>query len=620
MPDLFWDTCTLAFQAARQNNFADAARLVGLAEQHLSQDGQVSELLQKRKSYLARLKQHVLHKRVPTDSLAPKAGDQPDERLFYPRPINVEQRGKLGIDKAAFTLVATGNGLPVDESALNLIAKAAETVRNEGLLLNIIFVKDSKTSTTENGQSDPAKFVTVLPLTSREDLPDILTAADAILFIGQSSATNDQNGKARFLEMLALGRPLMLKQVRNQPLLEHKINAYLIDSLGMNHLVEAIKTMMNDKKLREQLGNAAVNYYLEAISRAGSKDAFATKPLETSSTQTQNKINSVGIAKAGSMVASAPKDGNEEVRKLENRIQQLETDKNVLSEQIRSMPSIDPLCISDPGFAWPDGKLEDFGIIVFGHTRLDALGAVLESLKRQNALKYTEVWLDGYQGNNQLKLKIQKTIDLVKTYPVKHLQTQAGNYGFRKMLILGLAEMCRKYRDILILEDDCFPTHDAVAEFRKEIDLIRKNKNIFSVYGHHFKVDAEKETCARFQGWGWATTSEKLMPMLRQLIDCYSMPEENYLKFIRRTFTSKIKERIDITPPRQPSYTLEKFFAWDETLCLLAALNHQVHKPTKTQTIYNCGMGKGSTHFDDVEQFRKPPFNLITPEEVWQYF
>jgi hypothetical protein len=620
MSELFWSTTKAAFESAQKNNPTEATRLFTLAEQLLHQADLDPDLLQKRKKYLDRLKSHVLRKSALPDPVLPYTEQQPDERLFYPRPISFEERIKLGIAKEVFTIVAASNGLPVDDNTLSAIKKAAETLRNAEQPLHIIIVKNNEGLIAADKKPDQGKLVTILPLNSREALPNILATADAVLFIGQPSAINNQNGKAKFLEILAMGRPLILKQAQYQPLFEHKKNAYLIGSLEINHLVEAIKTIRNDNNLREQLGQGAVNYYLKAISLVSSKGPAAAKQLETPASTVPKEIDPSGSVKAASKVSSTPQDSNEEVRKLRSTILQLETDKNELSERLRSMPSIDPLCVSDPSFTWPDRKLEEFGIIVFGHTRLDALGAVLESLKRQDALQYTEVWLDGYQGNHPLKLKIQKTIDLVKTYPVKHIHTQAGNYGFRKMLILGLAEMCRKYRDILILEDDCFPTRDAVAEFRKELDLIRDNKNVFSVYGHHFKVEAEKETCARFQGWGWATTSEKLMPMLRQLIDCYSMTEENYLKFIRRTFTANIKERIDITPPRQPSYTLEKFFAWDETLCLLTALNHQVHKPTKKQTIYNCGMGKGSTHFDDTPMFRKPPFNLITPEEVWQHF
>ncbi|QYZ67192.1 MAG: hypothetical protein OI74_06455 [Gammaproteobacteria bacterium (ex Lamellibrachia satsuma)] len=330
-----------------------------------------------------------------------------------------------------------------------------------------------------------------------------------------------------------------------------------------------------------------------------------------------NQNDATALTAPSLMGAAHDKNVNQ---KLKYEIQKLELERNELKNRILSMPSIDPLCVADPTFTFPKREKQEFGIIIFGHTRLDALGAILESLSRQDALKYTEVWLDGAQGNGRLMNKIESTIALVKKYPVKRLHTQSGNFGFRKMLILGLVEMCYKYRDILILEDDCFPTRNAIAEFREELDLIRDNDEIFSVYGHHFIMESEKETCARFQGWGWATTSEKLMPMLRQLIDCYSMTEERYLEFVNLVFTKDIRDKIEVTPPRQPSYTLEKFFAWDETLCLLAALNDQVHRPTKKRTIYNCGMGDGSTHFPDEEKWRKPPFNLITPEEVWQHF
>ncbi len=279
------------------------------------------------------------------------------------------------------------------------------------------------------------------------------------------------------------------------------------------------------------------------------------------------------------------------------------------------------LQIIDPFFtAQTDSNKEEFGIIVYGHTRINTLKSVLESLSKQDALKYTEVWLDGDQGNSELRQKINKTIEIVKLYPVKRLSVQRGNFGFRKMIIIGLLEMCSKYRDILILEDDCFPARDAVSVFREELDVIRNDPKIFSVYGHHFLVESEKDTCTRFQGWGWATTADKLEPILRQLIHCYSMSEETYMEFVKTAFTDEIKRRIDVTAPRQPSHTIMNFFAWDETICLLCALNGLVHRPTKRRVIYNCGMGNTSTHFKNIAMFRKPPFNLILEDEVWEYF
>lgn len=263
---------------------------------------------------------------------------------------------------------------------------------------------------------------------------------------------------------------------------------------------------------------------------------------------------------------------------------------------------------------------DNFGVVLFGHTRLDTLKLILDSLSKQGALKYTEVFLDGHQGNHSNKLKVGKTYDLVKKYPVKEIHSQAGAFGFRKMLLLGLIQMSDRYKDILVLEDDCFPTRDAVSIFRKELDNIREDKGIFSVYGHPFLVEGETDICARFQGWGWATTSEKLIPVLHQLIECYSMTEKKYLEFVSQVFTNQVRERIEITPLRLPSHTFTKFFAWDETLCLLTALNNQVHKKTPIRTIYNCGMGNDSTHFSENKMFREPPFNMVSPKEAWGFF
>lgn len=339
----------------------------------------------------------------------------------------------------------------------------------------------------------------------------------------------------------------------------------------------------------------------------------------------RSALCAVSSPNPGSSAATRPAAGplpaaNDEVVRLRAQLQAMQREQDALRQRLQARPSIDPLCLLDPAADEPPEPTESFGILLFGHTRLEELESVLESLKRQDALKYTEVWLDGHQGKAQLKQKTRNTIELVGKFPVKRLHTQNGNFAFRKMMLLGLSEMSCRYRDILVLEDDCFPTRDAVALFRAELDRIRDDRGVFSVYGHPFLVESEGETCTRFQGWGWATTARKLRPILRQLMDCYAMTEDRYLSFVRTTLTAEVRARIDVTPPRQPTHTLEKFFAWDETLCLLTALAGQVHRPTPRRTIYNCGMGRDSTHFGVNERFRKPPYNLITPDEVWQHF
>ncbi|NEV65005.1 glycosyltransferase [Thiorhodococcus minor] len=265
-------------------------------------------------------------------------------------------------------------------------------------------------------------------------------------------------------------------------------------------------------------------------------------------------------------------------------------------------------------------KKQPFGIILFTHTRHDALHLVLRSLQEQKATGLTTVWIDGAQGKEQTRLATEETERIAHTYKVAQVKRIKGNYGFRKTMLHGLAHMAQHYDSFLILEDDCFPTRKAVATFREMLKATADDDRVFSVYGHHFRVLGEGELFPRFQGWGWGTTSRKLTPYLHRLVDLYSLLEEDYLKVVKRIATPEVLERIEITPPRQPSHTFFKFFAWDETLALLTGADGLFHAKTPEQTIYNFGMGKSSTHFADRDVFRQPPFNLISIEEAWEKF
>jgi len=268
----------------------------------------------------------------------------------------------------------------------------------------------------------------------------------------------------------------------------------------------------------------------------------------------------------------------------------------------------------------PVEPLKDFGIITFGFTRTYALELVLESLHRQGVSDITEVWIDGDQANPKTKEALASTHEMVARYPLAAVRANRGNFGFRKMVLLGLQHMVNTYKRFVVIEDDCFPTGQAAEVFYKTLCEVENDERIFSVYGHHFLTPSEGETCNRFQGWGWGTTAEKMRPLLNELIECFSMTEEEYLSFVDHALTPEIEGFINVTPSRQPVDTLRRFFAWDETLSLLAGRRGLVHKPTQPRVIYNFGAGKDSTHFSNVDWYRKPPFNMISPDEVWDVF
>jgi len=264
--------------------------------------------------------------------------------------------------------------------------------------------------------------------------------------------------------------------------------------------------------------------------------------------------------------------------------------------------------------------MKEFGILLFGHTRPLFIADVLMSLEKQDALKYVNVWIDGHQGDKYIKIKTDQVYNVVKNFNVENIYKHQGNIGFRKMMLQALSVAIKQYDKIMILEDDCFPTRDAVHIFNEELDNIKNNSEIFSIYGHPFLMGEKNGICTRFQGWGWGTTSEKMKPILKQLIDCYSRTEFDYINYVNSVLTDDIIKRIDITPPRLPTKTLRNYFAWDETTSLLTALAGMVHKPTNPRTIYNFGVSTDSSRFYDISAFEKPPYNMVAHENIWDYF
>ena len=261
------------------------------------------------------------------------------------------------------------------------------------------------------------------------------------------------------------------------------------------------------------------------------------------------------------------------------------------------------------------------GIIVFGHSRPMQLQNLLESLRRQGTKNDIHVWLDGHHGRPPLVGPVQQCLHLVRErFPQVHLTAMTGNLGIEKLMIDGLSFMALRYDRIIVLEDDCFPTANAIAEFEHALDEISMRPEVYSVYGHHFLTESEGDTITRFQGWGWATTRQKLLPVLAEIKRCFAMSEPEYLQWVRANMTPDVIKRLDVTPGRNCVQVASSFFCWDACTCVVTAARRLVHKKTAKRVIYNCGMGNGSTHFPENDKFRHPPFNMITPQEVWNYY
>ncbi len=268
----------------------------------------------------------------------------------------------------------------------------------------------------------------------------------------------------------------------------------------------------------------------------------------------------------------------------------------------------------------PSVKVQDIGIAVFAHNRAHHITHVLHALDLQGASGLVHVFIDGDHGKPEKRAQVDLVQDCVYHFPVKGVHRNRGNFGFRKMMLLTMRFMMERYDRIIFLEDDCFPVGGAIDGFDKALSSAAEDDRVFSVYGNPFGMPNEERGSTRFQSWGWATTTARLEPIWRALMECYLQTEDEYLSFVSDSLTPEIEAMIDITPGRQPSETLKKFFAWDETLCLLAAMHGMRHQMAEKRLIYNFGAGQGASHFHHVDYFRQPPFNMVSEDEIWDHF
>lgn len=262
----------------------------------------------------------------------------------------------------------------------------------------------------------------------------------------------------------------------------------------------------------------------------------------------------------------------------------------------------------------------NLGILVLGYARPHLLQAVLESLNRQDALAATHVWIDGTAYRMELQARAAECLETARRYPVAEIRAHQGHLGIEKLMLDALTEMSMRYDRLLVLEDDCFPTRNAVQVFSEQLEAVAGHDTIFSVYGHPFLTPSESASSTRFQGWGWATTRRKLTPILQQARELFLLSEQDYLDHTRRMLTPEIVARLDVTSGRNVCEVLTRFYSWDSCTALLTARAGLLHNRTPNRVVFNCGLGGDSGHFPDHEHLRHPPFNMIRPDEVWTHY
>ena len=265
--------------------------------------------------------------------------------------------------------------------------------------------------------------------------------------------------------------------------------------------------------------------------------------------------------------------------------------------------------------------MKDYAIIVLGHTRPEHLQFVLEGLSRQGALADSQVWLDGHHGLQELLRQVEACQALENSYSAAQWFKFRSRRGLVKLFLDAFALNSPRHQRFVILEDDCFPTVGAIETMISSLKAVENDPEIFSVYGHHYGTANEGLETTAFQGWGWASTREKLAPVVDELRELWDMPElEAFAKF-ERDLTPEICARMDLFPGRANSKFLGQLFSFDTVLAFLVAKHGLRNRRTPSQVIFNFGIAYGAGHFPSFkEALLEPPFNMLTKEMLVDRF
>ena len=192
------------------------------------------------------------HTNVPSLDLPPPV----DERLFYPRPLNLALREELGIPEDHVILAYTGN----------VHAGNLDEVRELYLAVNHLNEQGCPTVLIRTGINavDLGKeaWITAneknLGWVERFEVPDILATANVLVQPGIPGPFNDQRIPSKLPEYFAIGRPVILPWTNLGLKVEHGLEGYVLDKADGEGIARAVLEISRDKEIAGRLAAGGV--------------------------------------------------------------------------------------------------------------------------------------------------------------------------------------------------------------------------------------------------------------------------------------------------------------------------------------------------------------------------
>ncbi len=189
-----------------------------------------------------------------------------DSAVFYPRPVNYKLRRQLGIPDQHLVLVYTGALHAGNLEEVRELYVAVEKLNAEGFPATLIRTGINQVQVGLDRQS-LEKFEKPLGWVKREQVPEIMAAANIFVQPGRPGPFNDYRLPCKIPEYFALKRPVVLPKTNLGLQLKHGREAYILNEADASAIAAAVMELAINKDLSEELAAGAYNYYRHKMDR-----------------------------------------------------------------------------------------------------------------------------------------------------------------------------------------------------------------------------------------------------------------------------------------------------------------------------------------------------------------
>ena len=184
-----------------------------------------------------------------------------DERLFYPRPLNMQLREELKIPKDHIVLAYTGNVHAANRDEVRELYKAVHLLNEQGH--PTVLIRTGKNAVKLGDEPWLTAHEKHLGWVARSKVPEVLAAADVLVQPGEPGAFNDQRVPSKLPEFFAMGRPVVLPKSNLGNKIKHRKNGFLFKKNDPKTIMEAILKLWQNEDLRNLIADAGIDFYLD---------------------------------------------------------------------------------------------------------------------------------------------------------------------------------------------------------------------------------------------------------------------------------------------------------------------------------------------------------------------